>query len=353
MRAGVLYQPHDLRIEERPDPTCGDDDVIIEVTLNGLCGTDATEFAKGPMMVPLAARHPASGHTGPTILGHEFIGVVVEAGKNARSLLDKRVASGAGVSCGSCRWCRAGRTNLCAEYYTLGLSTHGGLAEFARAPARTCLEIPDGCPDPDAALAQPLAVGMHSVRRSGIRPGDTVALLGAGAIGSFILSALDGHDGPVIAIDIEDSRLDLAAELGASQVYRIDRDATGAQVRELLPGGADVVLETSGAFGGAERAFALAVQGGTVLLVGLNKTPQPLNLADLVLREVNVHTTVAHVCDQDLPQALALLAQRRLSARLLDRIVALQDVVTAGLEPLVAGTAAGKILVDPRRGSRL
>jgi (R,R)-butanediol dehydrogenase/meso-butanediol dehydrogenase/diacetyl reductase len=350
MRAGVLYRPHDLRIEALPDPACGDDDVVIEVGYNGLCGTDATEFSKGPMMVPLMTPHPATGHVGPTILGHEFVGAVVEAGKNVRSLLGKRVACGAGVWCGSCRRCLAGRTNLCGEYYTLGLSTHGGLAEFVRAPARTCLEIPDGCADLDAALAQPLAVGIHAVRRACVRPGDTVVLLGAGAIGSFILCALNGHDGPIIAIDVDAARLEVAVGLGATYARLIDPDVTAAQLRDLLPGGADVVLETSGAFGGAERACALTVQGGTVLLVGLNKTPQPLNLADLVLREINIYSTVAHVCDQDMPRALALLAERRLSARLLDRVVPLDEVVAAGLEPLTAGVAKGKILVAPRRG---
>jgi (R,R)-butanediol dehydrogenase/meso-butanediol dehydrogenase/diacetyl reductase len=86
------------------------------------------------------------------------------------------------------------------------------------------------------------------------------------------------------------------------------------------------------------------------MLVGLNKTPQPLDLADLVLREVDVRTTVAHVCDQDLSEALELLDQRRLSTDLLDRIVPLQDVVAAGFQPLVSGSATGKILVDARRG---
>src|SRR5207245_4070145 len=130
----------------------------------------------------------------------------------------------------------------------------------------------------------------------------------------------------------------------------IDREATPADLRDLLPGGADVVFETSGTQGAAERAFALAVRGGTVLLVGLNKTRQPLDVADLVLREVNVHTTVAHVCDQDLPEALDLLTNRPLSGTLLDRVVALEDVVPAGFEPLVSGTAMGKILGDPRHG---
>ncbi len=110
------------------------------------------------------------GTSGPTILGHEFIGTVVDAGANARALVGKRIACGAGVSCGQCAWCRAGRTNLCATYYTLGLSTHGGLAEFVAAPQGSCVEIPDACADLDAALAQPLAVGIHSVRRAQAGP---------------------------------------------------------------------------------------------------------------------------------------------------------------------------------------
>ena len=133
------------RLEDRPEPACRPDEVVIEVTYNGLCGTDATEYTKGPMMVPLSVAHPGSGHVGPTILGHEFVGTVVDAGADARTWRGRRVASGAGVSCGACAWCRRGRTNLCARYYTLGLSTHGGLARFVAAPASTLREIPDGC----------------------------------------------------------------------------------------------------------------------------------------------------------------------------------------------------------------
>ena len=92
MRAGVLHAPHDVRIEDRPEPVPGGQDVVIEVAYNGLCGTDATEYGKGPMMVPLSAPHPGSGHVGPTILGHEFIGTVVDAGPAARSWVGKQVA---------------------------------------------------------------------------------------------------------------------------------------------------------------------------------------------------------------------------------------------------------------------
>jgi (R,R)-butanediol dehydrogenase/meso-butanediol dehydrogenase/diacetyl reductase len=301
-------------------------------------------------MVPLSVRHPGSGHLGPTTLGHEFIGTVVAAGPAAHDWVGRRVASGAGVSCGHCQPCRRGRTNLCDGYYTLGLSTDGGLAEYVQVPVSTLRPIPEACSDQDAALAQPLAVGLHAVRRAGVQPGDRVAVLGAGAIGSFVLAGLRGHDGPVTALDIDPRRLDLAVALGADDVRRLDPDAPDDQLTGLLDRPADVVLECSGAPGGAARALRLGRRGGTVLLVGLAKGPQALDLTDLVLREVDVRGTVAHVCDVDLPAALDLLTTHPLAELLVDRVVPLERVVPDGLEPLAAGRAGGKILVDPRRG---
>jgi (R,R)-butanediol dehydrogenase/meso-butanediol dehydrogenase/diacetyl reductase len=341
MRAAVLHAPGDLRIEERPDPACGPGTVVLAVSHNGLCGTDVTEYTKGPMMVPLNTRHPGSGHVGPTILGHEFIGEVVETGTGAERWRGRRVASGAGVWCGACGPCVRGRTNLCDRYYTLGLSTHGGLADYVAVPAATLREIPDGCADVDAALAQPLAVGLHAVSRSGVGPGDTVVLVGAGAIGSFILAGLSGHDGRVIAVDIDPGRLASARQLGATETYLADEATT---VR-----GAEVVIESSGVPGAARRACELVADGGTVLLVGLVKAAQSLDLTDLVLREVTIRTTVAHVCDADLPRSLELLSRRPLAPLLVDRVVPLDRVVTDALEPLASGRVPGKVLVTPRR----
>jgi (R,R)-butanediol dehydrogenase/meso-butanediol dehydrogenase/diacetyl reductase len=359
MRAAVLHAPGDLRIEEYAEPVAGPGTVVLAVAYNGLCGTDVTEYTKGPMMVPLTERHPGSGHLGPTILGHEFVGEVVDAGPGAEHWRGRRVASGAGVSCGTCRRCLAGRTNLCERYYTLGLSTHGALADYVAVPAATLREIPEGCAALDAALAQPLAVGLHAVDRSGVRPGDTVVLLGAGAIGSFILaglagvsgvsgaSGISGHDGRVIAVDVDAGRLAAAERLGATETLLVDPDNSEDPVRDRVPGGADVVIESSGVPGAAQRAAHLVAMGGTVLLVGLVKTPQSLALADLVLREVTVRTTVAHVCDSDLPRALELLRDRPLAAELVGRVVPLERVVPDALEPLAAGTVSGKVLVSP------
>ena len=129
--------------------------------------------------------------------------------------------------------------------------------------------------------------------------------------------------------------------LGATETRLIDRDASPDDLRSLVPAGADVVIESSGAVGSAQRAFTLAARGGTVLLVGLTKQPQPIEFADLVLREIDVRTTVAHVCDTDLPAALDLLTERPLSPVLLDRVVALDDIVD-GFERLASGHCAGR-----------
>jgi (R,R)-butanediol dehydrogenase/meso-butanediol dehydrogenase/diacetyl reductase len=349
MRAAVYHGAKDVRVEERPVPRVGPDQVLVRVTRSGICGTDATEYQHGPGLFPVNRRHPASGHHGPMVMGHEFVGRVVEAGAGAERFAGLRVATGAGVSCGECAWCLAGRTNLCAHYWTLGLNADGGLAEYAAVPASTCVSIPDACGDDAAGLAQPLAVGLHAARRTRVSAGETVVLIGAGAIGSFILCGLAEHrPGRVIALDVDEHRLRTAAALGATETYGVADQDPVALVRDLTDGqGAPLVVESSGAPGSAQRAIRMAARGGRVLLVGLAHEPQSLDLADATLREVDLLTTVAHVCGEDIPAALRLLAAGDIAEHLLDRVIGLAALVPDGLAALVERRATGKILVDP------
>ena len=166
MRAFVLHAPGDARVEERPEPPePGPEEVRLSVSRVGLCGTDASEYAAGPVMTPLNTRHPATGVLGPVVLGHEFIGVV-ESSRSDRFVAGDRVAAGAGVWCGECAWCRRGQTNLCRSYWTYGLSADGGLTQRVTVPAKMLHPIADHVSDDNAALAQPLAVGLHAVDRS-------------------------------------------------------------------------------------------------------------------------------------------------------------------------------------------
>lgn len=347
MRAAVYHGAHDVRIEEVPTPVRAPGEVLIKVLRSGMCGTDATEFKAGPIIFPLNRVHPHSGFTGPMIMGHEFVGEIIEADAEGRFAVGDLVASGAGVSCGTCARCLEGRTNLCLNYYTLGLNAQGGLAEFVSTPESTLVALPAGLDIDLAGLAQPLAVGLHAARRSGAKDGDTVLLIGAGAIGTFVLAGLTHLvNARVIVTDFAGARLDRAARLGAAAIIPVGDTADAAILLAIGANGADVVIEASGAPGQLNRAISLVRPGGTVLQVGLPSTEQAINVHSLVMREVSIQTTLAHVCGEDLAPALEILATTVLGAELLDSVNPLESL-PALLGELATGKIEGKVLFDP------
>jgi (R,R)-butanediol dehydrogenase/meso-butanediol dehydrogenase/diacetyl reductase len=341
VKAAVFHGPGDVRIEDVPDPEGpAADGVVLEVIRAAICGTDASEWDHGPILC-----RPG------VVLGHEFVGRVADVGREVTGLhVGDRVVSGAGISCGRCAWCLRGRTNLCAEYRTLGLQVDGGLAEYVTSPAPICRPVPEGCDDDAAAMAQPLAVALHALSRVAQCADDAVAVIGAGGIGSFIVAGAShaAVEGRVVAIDVDASRLATASALGATETI----DATGSDLSDLLLEltdgvGFDVVVEASGAPHAPAAAVAGARRGGRVLLVGLHGAARELDLTRMILREIDVFTTVAHVCDSDIPAALALLATSDVAAVTAGPRIPLETLVEEGLRPLAERRAVGKILVTP------
>ena len=313
---------------------------MLEVIRAAICGTDASEWDHGPILC-----------REDVVMGHEFTGRVVAVGDGVTSLrTGDRVVSGAGISCGRCRWCRIGRTNLCAEYRTLGLQVDGGLAEYVVSPASICRVVPDGCDDDAAAMAQPLAVALHALSRVAQGPDESLAIIGAGGIGSFIVAAAShrANGGRVLAIDIDESRLATATTLGATETA----NASGRDLTELLlelsgGDGFDLVIEASGAPHAPAAAIAGVRRGGRVLLVGLHGAARELELTPMIVREVDIVTTVAHVCDTDIPAALQLLAATNVATVTAGPRIALEALVEEGLRPVAERRATGKVLVTP------
>jgi (R,R)-butanediol dehydrogenase/meso-butanediol dehydrogenase/diacetyl reductase len=341
MRAAVYYGPGDIRVEDVAEPRePAEGEVVLRVHRAAICGTDSSEWAHGPNLT-----RP------PVTLGHEFVGSVVSVGTGVASLsLGDRVVSGAGISCGHCEWCRVGRTNLCADYHTLGLDVNGGLAEFVLTPAAICKPVPDACTDAAAAMAQPLAVALHALRRTHVAAGQSCAVIGVGGIGSFVLAAAAAKGvSPLIAIDIDEHRLESAYRLGADFAIDARSGDVAALVREATDGeGAHVVVEASGAPQAPASAIAAARRGGRVLILGLQAAPRGLDLFALTTHEVELTTALAHVCDVDLPESLEIMARTNVAETVLDRIIALDELVEQGIRPLAERTARGKIVVDPR-----
>jgi threonine dehydrogenase-like Zn-dependent dehydrogenase len=211
----------------------------------------------------------------------------------------------------------------------LGLNAHGGLAELVKAPAQMCRLVPENCPDNAAAMAQPLAVALHAVRRSGAEVGQTVALMGVGGIGAFIVAAARAQGlHPIVAIDIDDERLATAATLGAAHLINARQEDPLKRIHELTEGaGVHVFMEASGAPHGPALAVDATRTGGQVLLVGLQAEPRALDLHKVVLREISIASTVAHVCNIDLPDSLEILATTPLAETVLDHVIPLGGLV--------------------------
>ncbi len=341
MRAAVYHGPGDVRIESVPDPRePGDGEVLIEVSKAAICGTDSAEWAHGPLLA-----QP------PVVLGHEFVGHVVAAGSGVSGIgVGDRVVSGAGISCGQCSWCGLGRTNLCERYRTLGLHVDGGLAEYVVSPAAICRRVPAELDDVGAAMAQPFAVALHAARRGRVGPDRSCVVLGVGGIGAFVVAAASALGAaPVIAVDVSAARLKTAAELGASVLVDAGSDDVVARVLAETGGqGAEVVIEATGVASSPGVALRSVRRGGDVVVVGLQAGLVPVDLFSVSVREIDVHGTLAHVCGEDLGEAVSVLAGSRIAPVVLGGVIALDDLVGSGLRPLAERTATGKIVVDVR-----
>lgn len=338
MRAAVLHAVGDLRIDERPVPTPGPGEVLIRVAVCGVCGSDATEFGRG-----LVLAQP------PVTLGHEFAGTVEALGEGVDGLqVGSTVICGAGVSCGECKPCRQGRTNLCRSYTTLGFHHDGGLAGYVVAPAAIVLDASDsGLAMDTLGLAQPMAIAVHAVRRSGLRDGQDAVIIGVGGIGAFITVAAAATGARVLVVDLNDDRLELATRLGTSATLRAGTTVLTDRLDELGMD-PDVFFEVSGSAPGLASVLETAKPGATIVPVGIQRGEPALPLGRWTLNEYTIVGTVAHVFKDDFPEAVRLLGTRSDWSDIAGEVIPLDVVAEQALQPLLEGHSAQiKTLVDP------
>ncbi len=336
--ASVYRGPHDITFEQRDVREPGPGEILVRVGVCGICGSDATEFARGPVL----ARPPM-------VLGHEFAGTVERTGPGVAGFPPgASVVAGAGIACGECRMCRTGRTNLCREYSTLGLQHDGGLQGYVVAPASTLLDVSDAGLSMDTlGLAQPMSIAVHTVRRSGLRAGQDAVIVGVGGIGTFITVAASAVGARVLVVDRDEERLDLAMTLGAHAKLVAGAASLTDRLAELGME-ADVFFEVSGSRPGIDSVFGAARPGAVIVPVGIQKAPMEVQFSEWTMREYTIVGTVAHVFAQDLPEAVRLLGTRPDWSDVAGEVIPLEALVTDGIQPLVDGSARQiKTLIDP------
>jgi L-iditol 2-dehydrogenase len=263
MTAAVLYGKEHLRIETVDVPRLGPGDVLVRVRAALTCGTDVKVFRRG---------YHARMIQPPALFGHELAGDVVALGEHADGFeLGQRVVAANSAPCGECHFCRRDKENLCEDL----LFNNGAYAEYIRIPARIAgknmYAIPEHVSYQDAALVEPLACVMRGLEETGVRPGDTVAVIGLGPIGMmFVRLAKTVYQARVIAIGRRQTQLDRALGMGADETVLNGpgADAVGP-VLDLTGGrGADVVIEAVGLPEVWQLAIKMLSRGGVINFFG-------------------------------------------------------------------------------------
>ena len=342
MRSAVYRRRGDIGVEERPVPEPGTGEVLVEVAYCGICGSDLHIMIEG------------WGKPG-TVGGHEYTGTVaaVGAGVTQWSPGDS-VVCGPSPRCGECRRCREGQPSQCERRGAPVDSDIGGaFARYVVTDARSLLALPEGTSPRVAALAEPLAVALHGITRSGLVPGDAAMVFGAGPIGALTIAALVAKGiAPVVVVEPGARRRTLAADLGATEVldpaeletfppWEPERQSSRA---------VDVVFECSGKKAAMETGFYQLRRGGRLVLVGAGMEAPSFDPNRMILNELTVSGSFIYDAD-GFERALELLASGTLPV---DVLIDPDDVSLDGLGEAMAGLAegriAGKVMVVPGSG---
>ena len=309
MREALFTALRKIEIAEAPEPVLArPGDVKVRIDRVGICGSDVHYFQHG--------RIASRVLTYPATLGHECAGTIVEAGEEAGLTPGTRVAIDPALVCGQCDQCRSGRSNTCREIQFLGTPDEapGAVADFRILPAGNCLAIPDSLSLDDAALIEPLSVGLHSVRLGELKAGQRIGILGCGPIGLSVLLCAKATTEAITAYmtDLLEPRLATARTCGADWAGH----AEGSVVEEVLdqePLGLDCVFECSGDPACIDQAMRMLTPGGRLIMVGI---PAASELTFDVHRMRTSELTFRNVRRQEgcMEPAIRLMAEGRLDA---------------------------------------
>ncbi|HKY16950.1 MAG TPA: alcohol dehydrogenase catalytic domain-containing protein [Microthrixaceae bacterium] len=345
-RVAVHTRVGEVVVEDRAVPEAEPGRVVVEVSHCGICGSDIHMIMEG-------WGRPGSVH------GHEYSGVVVAVGDGAEGWLPgDEIVCGASPRCGRCEGCRSGQPSQCTNRHgVMGDDHDGAYARFVSVDARSLLRIPSGLSLRVAALAEPLAVALHGITRSGIVEGQfaigrgpSAMVFGAGPIGALTAAVLLARGiGPVTVVEPAPSRQRLARDLGVDRVVHPDELPTFGihQPEELAPHAARVVFECSGKKAAMEAGLQQVARGGTFVMVGAGIEPPTFDGNRILLNELTI--VGSYVYDADgFERALDLLASGDLPT---DVLIEPDDVPLDGLLDAMTGLArgeiAGKVMIVP------
>jgi threonine dehydrogenase-like Zn-dependent dehydrogenase len=278
MKAAIFKRQDEMAVIDVPEPGAANGHVVVKVHDCGICGSDLRVCQYGYGVSP------------GSIMGHEFCGEIVEVGAGVRAFgHGDRVAVLPFVSCGSCGRCKRGLYLHCHNSKEMGFGQlPGGYAEYVACDENSLFKLPNNLSSRIGALIEPLSVGLHAVKRSGLRPAATVVVVGAGPIGLAILMWAKARGAIVVASEVADGRCQLAYRLGADYVAKATQEHAGDKLRELTGRSPELIFECTGARGALAAAVSMAGPRAEVVVVGLCMDSDQIQPMTCILKEVNM-----------------------------------------------------------------
>jgi L-iditol 2-dehydrogenase len=325
MKAAVLRGVHDLRLEELPDPRPADNEVLIRIKASGICGTD----------VHMWEGTNVEG-TFPFIPGHEWAGEVVEVGKDIKTLsVGDCVVGEPFISCKLCPNCKDGlATNMCTDWEYFGFSWEypGGMAEYCVSKEERLFKIPDNVSYEEGALVEPASVSYHGVWGvgGGAAPHDRVVVFGTGPIGLLAMLVCQASGAPVIAVEPEPYRRQMAQDLGADVVIDPTAGDVVEQVLDHTGGrGATLILECSGSDGALQAMMDIVAKEGRISLIGHSVGRRiPIEIGKLIWQGATIYGSCGS--PYFFPKTLAFMSRQLVDlTKVITHTFPLSDVLEA------------------------
>jgi L-iditol 2-dehydrogenase len=322
MKAAFLNKPHEIEVKnvQIPEPEFGE--VRVKLKMIGVCGSDVHLFLGHRLL------------DNPNIIGHEGLGYIDKIGKGVVGrTIGERVVIEPNIPCQKCKYCLSGRGNICINKRVIGVNEAGCFAEYINLPAEFCWHVPDTISDNDAVTIEPTAVGVHAILASKAKFGDTIAVIGLGAIGLLLVQLALSLGYKVFVTEINDAKAKLVTDLGAIRVF-----TEGVTVEEQSIGLAktwdenDVVavFECAGSAHTASLVTAAAPRGSEIVLIGLSgnlATFKPLKIA----REgITIVPSIIYDHPFDFKRTIQLIASKTIRPSfVISRYIALDDIQAA------------------------
>lgn len=341
MKSAVFYGKHDMRVEESAMPKVGAEDVLIQVKACGICGTDVHiyEGDKGAAEV-----------TPPTILGHEFSGVVAEIGANVTGVkVGDRVCIDPNCYCGKCDFCRNGIAHYCTDMIGYGTTVNGGFAEYCSVNQRQVYKLGDNTTFEQGAMTEPVACCLHGIDMCNIQPGSSVVVIGGGMIGLLMLqlARLAGAARTALLEPVESKR-EVARKLGADICIDPIHEDVKAVLAENGMNWVNTVIECVGRTSTIEQAIDIVGNKGTVMMFGLTKPDDTISLKPFEVFQKEIELKASFINPYTQKRALELIDSGRLDvSSMVYAVAGLDELADILSKPELR--AKGKYIISPEK----